>query len=77
MLAIRGTDLITAPGHTMEEAQSWSRLAIDPTIAAPVTGTDACITCGSPVIGHGEMAGKCGSGVITSRGVTEPRQVLR
>ena len=71
----------TVPVHITEEAQSWSQLAIDRTIAAPDTGLAACIMSGGPVTGRGGMAGKCGSVAITSRedtsiffGAGRPRQ---
>ena len=67
------TGLITVPGHTTEEARSWSRSAIDLTIAVPVTGTDARITSGNQVTGHGGTVSKYGSAAITSCEDTEPR----
>ena len=63
---IQAPDLTTAPGHTMEEALSWSQLAIDRTIAGRGIGTAARIISGSLVIGHGAMVSKCGFVVITS-----------
>jgi hypothetical protein len=69
------TDLITVPGHTTEEARSWSRSAIDLTIAVPVTGMDARITSGNQVTGHGGTVSKSGSVAITSCEDTELRVV--
>jgi hypothetical protein len=71
------TDLITVtvPGHTTEEAQSWSRSAIDLTIVVPVTGMDARITSGNQVTGHGGTVSKSGSVATTSSEDTEPRVV--
>jgi hypothetical protein len=68
------TDLITAPGHITEEAQSWSRLAIDLTIGVPDIGMDARITSGDQVIGYGGMASKCGFVAITSCEDTKRRE---
>jgi hypothetical protein len=69
------TDLITVTGlgHTTEEARSWSRSAIDLTIAVPVTGTGARITSGNQVTGHGGTVSKSGSVAITSYADTERR----
>jgi hypothetical protein len=69
---IQATDRPTAPGRITEEAQSWSQLAIDPTIAVPDTGMAAYIMSGSLVTGRGGMADKCGSAVIMSREDTKP-----
>jgi hypothetical protein len=71
------TGLIMVPGHTTEEARSWSRSAIDLTIAVPVIGTDARITCGDQVTGHGGTVSKYGSAAITSCEDTEPLPVAR
>ena len=71
----------TDPVHITEEAQSWSQLAIDRTIAVPDIGMAACIMSGDLVTGRGGMAGKCGSVAITWRedtslffGAGRPRQ---
>ena len=69
---IQATDLTMAPVHITEEAQSWSQLATDRTIAVPVTGTDAAIMSGDLVTGRGGMAGKYGSAAITSCEDTKP-----
>jgi hypothetical protein len=73
ILPTPGTDLTTARGHITEEAQSWSQLAIDLTIVVPDTGTDARITSGDQVTGHGGMVSKYGSVAITSCEDTELR----
>jgi hypothetical protein len=62
---IQATDLTTALGHIMEEAQSWSPLAIARTTAVPDTGMVACTTFGGLVTGPGGMDSKCGSAAIT------------
>ena len=69
---IRAMALTTVPARTMEEAQSWSRLAIDHIIADPDIGMAACIMSGSPVTGHGGMASECGSVATMSREDTNP-----
>jgi hypothetical protein len=73
ILPIQDTDLITVPGHITEEVQSWWRLAIGLTIAAPVIGTDARITSGSQATGHGGTVSRSGSVAITSCEGTELR----
>ena len=62
-LAILGTDLITGPRRTTEalRGQSWSRLAIDRTIAARATGDEASIMSGARDTGHGAVAEEFGS----------------
>jgi hypothetical protein len=72
---IRGTDLITVPGHITEEGQLGSQSAIDLTIVVPATGTEARIMSGGQAIGHGDMVGKSGSVAITSCEDTRPREV--
>ena len=71
---IRVTDLTTAPGHIMEQAQSWSQLAIDHTIEGPDIGMAACITSGGLATGRGVMASEFGFVAITS---LEDTKVLR
>jgi hypothetical protein len=66
------TDLITVPGHITEEAQSWSRLAIDLTIGVLDIGMDARITSGVRATGYGGVASNCGFVAITSCEDTEP-----
>jgi hypothetical protein len=67
------TDLITLPGHTTEEARSWSRSVIDLTIAVRVIGPAARITSGGQVTGHRGTVSQYGSAAITSCEDTEPR----
>jgi hypothetical protein len=69
------TELITVPGHITEEAQSWSRLAIDLTIEVLDIGMDERITSGDRVTGYGGMASKSGFVAITSCADTNPRAV--
>ena len=56
-----------APGHIMEGAQSWSRLAIDHTIAVPGIGMGARIMSGGLATGRGGIVSACGFVDITSR----------
>jgi hypothetical protein len=73
IVPIQDTDPTTVADHITEGAQSWSLLAIDLTIAVPVTGTDALITFGSQATGHRGMVSKSGSVAITSCEDIEPR----
>jgi hypothetical protein len=61
-----------APGPIMAEAQSWSRLGTDRTIAVPDIGLAGCTMSGGLVTGHGGMVSECGSVGITSREDTRP-----
>ena len=72
---IQATGLITVPGHITGEAPSWSRLAIDRTIAVLGIGTAAHIMFGSLVTGRGGMVSKCGFVAITSCEDIEPRAI--
>jgi len=70
------TDLITVtvPGHTMEEAQSWSRSRIGRIMfVVPATGRAACITFGGRDIGGIDTARESGYTAITLREDTELR----
>jgi hypothetical protein len=62
------TDLITVPGHIMEEAPSWSRLGIGRImLVVPATGRAACITFGGQDIGGIDTARESGYTAITLR----------
>jgi hypothetical protein len=69
---IQAMDLTTAPGPIMAEAQSWSRLGTDRTIAVPDIGLAVCTMSGGLVTGRRGMVSECGSVGITSREDTRP-----
>ena len=71
---ITGLIMVTVPGHTMEEAPSWSRSRIGRIMfVVPATGRAARITFGGQDIGGIDMARESGYTAITLREDTKLR----